>query len=399
LKEKAFMLPKLFNLVIDGALGLLSWIIPKNKRLVILGAGLGQSYAGHPKALHQKLIADPNKQFRALWLTKNPNLQKELLSKGYPTCLCASIKGCWAILRAQWIIIESGTAKNRWGHDIAPERFLFGRFQIMQTWHGSPIKRIALDAMEDNGLNTFFKKLKYHVHKRELKGYDAIVTASESESKILTQAFSNDNIWMLGHPRNDILLDEQHRQVLKKTLGIDGTILLYAPTFRDADDTPPPFTDEDWQRLNQSLKQHQGTLFINKHPFDDQLKIPTQHGHIIDTQSYGLEFQEWLAASDLLISDWSSCFIDYLLTDRPMLFYLYDLEDYQKRSRKMYYDLPTVLPGPTSTTFDTFLSQLEKMLSTNTPYEKYDDIKKMFHYQPDGDAGQRVIQAMSDGRS
>lgn len=52
-----------------------------------------------------------------------------------------------------------------------------------------------------------------------------------------------------------------------------------------------------------------------------------------------------MAQCDLLITDYSSIYLDYLLLDRPIVFFAYDLEHYVERDRALYFTYESMTPG------------------------------------------------------
>ena len=91
----------------------------------------------------------------------------------------------------------------------------------------------------------------------------------------------------------------------------------------------------------------------------------------IDHYPYLLEYDPhgdiypMLAISDLLITDYSSIFFDYLLLDRPMIFFAYDLDAYLEKDRDMYFDYETITPGDKCKNQDELERCLRHLLSNN----------------------------------
>ena len=73
--------------------------------------------------------------------------------------------------------------------------------------------------------------------------------------------------------------------------------------------------------------------------------MSTENNNIIDITAENCESQELLDAADVLITDYSSCYIDFLLLNRPIIFYNYDMEAYQSNDRKLYFEYNEVTPG------------------------------------------------------
>jgi len=140
------------------------------------------------------------------------------------------------------------------------------------------------------------------------------------------------------------------------------------------------------------MRESNSLLIVKRHPFDKNLEIPNGFSHIIDATSRNLDMQPLLCMSDALITDWSSCMFDFLLTDRPIFAYIYDLEDYLDNSRKMYYDLTEIIPGPTSRNIAELINQLQTSLLKDSYREKRLEMRKRFHQHIDGKATERAAE-------
>ena len=99
---------------------------------------------------------------------------------------------------------------------------------------------------------------------------------------------------------------------------------------------------------------------------------------------------------DLLITDYSSIFFDFLITDKPILFYPYDKDDYLTRDRAMYDEYDTVTPGHKVYDFKSFYEKLELFFKQPNALKEsildYDLIKKMYNKYSDGDNSKRTYK-------
>lgn len=118
----------------------------------------------------------------------------------------------------------------------------------------------------------------------------------------------------------------------------------------------------DFQKLEE-LCERTGYKFVIKRHMYSSGYIPSQYKHIIDISDENIDPQFLLKYTDILLTDYSSCYTDYLLLDRPVAFYCYDLEKYLQKSNEMYHGYFDVTPGPKTQTFPELLSSLEDYIN------------------------------------
>ena len=177
-------------------------------------------------------------------------------------------------------------------------------------------------------------------------------------------------------------------------------VILYAPTFRDHADTLKPFKSEFLERLDSELAGRNWCLLVKKHPYDRGLLLPEHLQNVRDVSKSEKDIQELLVQTEVLITDYSSVFVDFLLRDKPLIFYVYDLDDYQDRSRKMYYELDEVMPGPVTHTEEELLELIltaDEWYRTQTSRERRRVAMERFHLHNDGKACLRLEAALASG--
>lgn len=392
------------GLTLNAMLLALSFLVPKKKGTILLGGGLGKSFSGNPKYLflhlHGRGRAVAGQVFESTWITRDDHVLTQLRKAGLPVVDARTIKGFWHILRSEFLVIESGTAIGSGAHDIAYERVFIGRYKIIQTWHGSPLKRINLDALGDRENPGFLEKLYKRVLRVELGRLTAILALSDADKAIFETAFDNRATYKLGYPKNDMLVDGAEAWGVALRYRQYAKVILYAPTFRDHPDALAPFTSGFLGHLDQILAEHNWCMLIKKHPYDRGLTVPPHLGRVLDVTREEKDIQELLVQTDLLITDYSSVFVDFLLRDKPQIAYVYDLDDYIARSRGMYYDLREVMPGPVAEKEDELL---ELILTSDSWYEeeyyreRRQAVMARFHEHVDSGACQRLTQALENG--
>ena len=230
---------------------------------------------------------------------------------------------------------------------------------IINLWHGVPLKKIALlDPNLKKAARIYFKKI-------FSENYSCILTTSHELIPLMARSFavSEDKIKVWGQPRNDGLFQKNDCREILGQLFPDlpeyTKTVLYAPTFRDYGQVQLfPFKDFDQEQLEAFLEKKNMLLFIRTHVAEQGSAAPYLGKRI---RFLGNEQAEdvtgILNIFDCLITDYSSIYIDYLLTDKPMIFLPYDRQQYLD-GRGMNFDYDDVTPGPKPETFNDFLDAL-----------------------------------------
>lgn len=230
---------------------------------------------------------------------------------------------------------------------------------IINLWHGVPLKKIALlDPNLKKAARIYFKKI-------FSENYTCILTTSHELIPLMARSFavSEDKIKVWGQPRNDGLFQKNDCREILDQLFPDlpeyTKTVLYAPTFRDYGQVQLfPFKDFDQKQLEAFLDEKNMLLFIRTHVAEQGSAAPYLGKRI---RFLGNEQAEdvtgILNIFDCLITDYSSIYIDYLLTDKPMIFLPYDRQQYLD-GRGMNFDYDDVTPGPKPETFNDFLDAL-----------------------------------------
>lgn len=230
---------------------------------------------------------------------------------------------------------------------------------IINLWHGVPLKKIALlDPNLKKAARIYFKKI-------FSENYTCILTTSHELIPLMARSFavSEDKIKVWGQPRNDGLFQKNDCREILGQLFPDlpeyTKTVLYAPTFRDYGQVQLfPFKDFDQEQLETFLEEKNMLLFIRTHVAEQGSAAPYLGKRI---RFLGNEQAEdvtgILNIFDCLITDYSSIYIDYLLTDKPMVFLPYDRQQYLD-GRGMNFDYDDVTPGPKPETFNDFLDAL-----------------------------------------
>jgi len=371
---------------------------PVQTRTVLFEAFSGRNFAGSPRAIYEQMLSDERfSGWRFVWAFTDPRkaTRSQFTDTHTQLVTYGSREYYEASSTAQWWITNSIMASH-----LKPRR---GQQQI-QTWHGTAFKRLGADVIDETKTATNSKSEIVSRYRRAGEQATYILSSSPFTSQTFTTAFvltpSNSvrKILPTGNPRNDILVDPpaSSREALCKKLSIPESkkVILYAPTWRDDQHASRVgYTYQlglDFQRLRDVIGEDYVVLFRAHYLVSSHLDLSPFKGFVYDVSSYD-EVNELYLASDILVTDYSSVFFDYVLLDRPIIFHMYDLDHYRERLRGLYLDL-TELPGPACQTQDE-LAQLIITAQERQADEarKRAEFCKAFATFDDGQATARVL--------
>lgn len=330
---------------------------PIRPRTAVFQSFLGDAYADSPRAIAEALAAR-DRRLKIYWVASDgkalraPSRMRQIHAGTWPYY--------WHLATARYFVANTNFPN-----------FLIKRRgqQHLQTWHGTPLKRIGMDVaptapgyrLQDNP----------DLHRR-IARWDAVVSPSAFSSKIYASAFAHRaRVIERGYPRNDILVDAAHgsadTRAVRTRLGIahDATVVLYMPTFRD--DTPAAhrsFLPIPIRRLARALGPNTTVLLRLHYTVSATLNVPFDLPQVRDVSNYE-DSAELLAIADALITDYSSVFYDYSILRRPIVFYTHDLDSYEFTSRGFYWDFRRFNPWPIVRTTDELIRHAQ--IAVNEP--------------------------------
>lgn len=260
--------------------------------------------------------------------------------------------------------------------------------QYLNTWHGVPWKTLGRD------IKTSF--LEYDNTQRNFLQATHMISPNKHTTWSLVERYDVADLYSgkiaeIGYPRIDLTLNmsDRHKKNIKSALGIDcdKKVVFYAPTWRGvlgevADQT------KQLARDIESLSKLSCELIFRGHTISSK-----NDDEIISKYAASDKFStnELLAITDILITDYSSVAFDFMATGKPIVYYLYDYEDY-KKNRGLYFE-HTELPGEKAFDLQELIKAVHSNLKTSsyTPDRNYKNAKKRFCPNEDGRASNRVI--------
>lgn len=367
----------------------LSMLMPRNKKLCVFGAWLGERFADNSKQLF--IEACDRKNLRAVWITKSESVLKEIHDMGYEAYMWGTPKAVWTQLRAGYAIVSNGIS------DL--EHTFLGRSVIIDLWHGIPLKKVVYDNKYEKDWDSPKQKLRDKLINVPL-GKMYFVAPSEMFIPIYQSAFrrKREQIICLGQPRSDIFFADNKPDKYFP----DKKIILYCPTHRNEGAERVELSKIfDLERLEKFLDES-GYYFVIKKHFYHRMEVENleAYPHIIDITNEDMDIQRLIMETEILITDYSSIYIDYLLLDSPLLFYCYDYEHYLANDREMYFEYEDVTPGVKAKSFDELLGQLKEVTVNGDSYGKEDRerVKNMFYCKKgQGPVGNILLDMIENG--
>ncbi|AUG77668.1 hypothetical protein CFP65_2852 [Kitasatospora sp. MMS16-BH015] len=347
----------------------------------------GRGYADSPRAIHA-----------------------ELVRRGTP------LEHLWVVDDAQAEVPEGvrpvRSFSPEWYEALATSRYLVGNTHfpefierregqvIVQTWHGSLLKRIAHDVesrwLADAG---YLEALD-----RESPQWSVLLSPSAFATPILRRAFRyRGEILESGYPRCDVLARGEGAEAVRAKLGIPAakTIVLYAPTWREDQQRDNGDGYQLGLRLDVAAARAElgdgHVLLVRSHSHVREPLAGAGDGFLYDVSDYP-DVQELLLAADVLVTDYSSIMFDFAVTGRPILFFTYDLDHYRDDLRGFYFDLEAEAPGPLLRTPAELVAALRDLPAVTEQHaEAYRAFRATHCALDDGGASARVVDRMLAG--
>ena len=360
--------------------------------VVLVEAWRGKQYADSPRAIAEELQRR-HPELRVVWAFTSLTVERP---EGVESVLRLG-REYWELLgRARWIV----------GNDSLPTAYRKRPGQTyVQTWHGTPLKRLAFDVTDLKIANTNY----LNEFKVEVEQWDYLVSPNAFSSEIMPRAFRYDGkVLDSGYPRNDVFYrtEEATERAAEARRRLDlpegKKVALYAPTWRDDRyDSRGQYQFDmrlNLEQLRRQLGDEWVVLVRGHHILAGGVTVSPSLGDLVRNVTSYPDIQDLYLVSDVCITDYSSVMFDFANTGRPMLFYTWDLESYRDELRGFYFDLEADAPGPllrTTTEVGDALLDLEAVAQKYAP--TYERFRERFCGWEDGHAAERVVREVWGG--
>lgn len=308
----------------------------RDKNLWLFGAWRGKTYSDNSKYLFEYVSANLP-EVEAVWITKNRAVKKMLEQEGRRCYLAGERRARQLRLKAGVVFFTNGM------HDFGDFDLCQGALKVA-LWHGMPLKKLyfATNYFKEDGFKRSLERFILKAYNKAER--DISIATSEKAKKFIETSFraKPKDILITGQPRNDVLFEssvaEQTKAQLNHPQGY--TFVLYMPTWRETGEygaffeNNSSFLDNVIRELNsdpgfiKALNRHNTILYIKPHPNRSVQATESENIRILE-KSDGIDAPGLMAAADMLITDYSSVFIDFALTGKPVHFYVPDLDQYR----------------------------------------------------------------------
>ncbi|MDD6190883.1 MAG: CDP-glycerol glycerophosphotransferase family protein [Firmicutes bacterium] len=378
-------------------------IIAKNVKIddktILFETFMGRQYACNPRAIYEYMINDSRfDDFEFIWIFNDENKGNEFPALTRARIIKAKTREAMeAYAKAKYIITNSNL-DNR----VSKKK---GQV-IMQTWHGTPLKKLRCDiTAEEGNVNNTLEEIRWK-NDMDVVRYDYFLSPSPFASEKFISSFRMKELGIeniiaeTGYPRNDLLFNYTEEDVRreKELLGIpaDKKVILYAPTFRDNSHDGVGYvydTHMDFDRLRRELGEEYVILFRAHYFIANSFDFDKYRGFVYDVSLVD-DITPMYLITDILITDYSSVSFDFANLRRPIMFYMYDLDEYADSIRGFYFSVDE-MPGDILRTEDELIDSIKNCdTSSFTPDERYERFNSKFNCIDDGSAAARATEVI-----
>lgn len=322
----------------------LSFIIPRSKDILIFGGDKGLRFADNSRYMFIYCSVHTNK--KCIWLSHDEKIVERVRARGYRAYLAKEPLGVYYGFRAKWHIFD--VALN----DTCT--FSSRGAYLLNLWHGMPIKNIGKILNPYGKIGQINKKYFFSFANKELQ-YTILNAFDIAKENMIISNQPRNIVFNISERENEIYETSEEKEILKKLRTIKkqkGKILGYFPTWRDhgVENFMGIENTKELKVLNDLLVMHDAYILTKRHTcsfkeykhsgYSKQAEINEE---TIDSLSniltigFDIDLNSVITECDILISDYSSVIIDYLLMDKPIVLYIHDLEKFQK-GHGLYYD-------------------------------------------------------------
>lgn len=377
--NKTFL--KVAYLAVRRILNAASLFTPVKKKIMFSSFG-GRGFNDSPYAIYRGICRDRRfDEYEIIWAFVSP--ESHTIQRGNKVKI-DTLDFFRELLSSEIWVSNAGIDR---GIEISRKKHI-----SVETWHGTPIKKIGDDSNDNTALNenklrtTDTETIRCAQSEYDLEIFQRVLNASKG------------SFLLCDLPRNDELCnaDNEKSARIKEMLNVpaEKKVLLYMPTYR-----------EYWQDKSGLTEMKQ---FINVDKWEAELgdeyvllirahyavnkQIDFQDSSFVNNVSDYSNLNDLFIIADVLISDYSSAMIDFSILDRPILCYAMDYNEYLLK-RGTYVDINTFLPCPIDTEEQALINRIKTL-----DYEHYSQRSKAFHkkYAPyAGHATKTVIDEIA----
>ncbi len=389
------------------------WIIglvPRKKNLWVFASWAGKLYNDNSRILFE-WVNENHLEIKTVWIAKNKEVINRIRSDGRKAFYTYSLRGIFSMIKAEKVFTSNYT-------DI-PFYFIHGA-DWYDLWHGMPLKTIHYDCGFDAKFSKWRKRISDFSgklipwHSPLNQKVFSTLTNSDFFVPILAHSLhkSEECILRTGSPRCDALFYKRHEKLIDniRQTYVDCKIILYMPTFRSegrvkyskfgvfswAGKTFNPFVEKyGFDKVEfENVLERNNCVFLYKAHFVDLYSNENNNNFFsrfipISDSDYD-ELYNFIGQVDLLVSDYSSIYFDFIATKKPVILCPFDYEDYIKYSRAHYFDYFEHMEGVKAQNWHEFI----RILDDKSYYPVSEETRKKFAEYLDGNCCQKVFDAV-----
>ena len=373
-------------------------ILPKNNKKIIFCSY--PDYSDNAKEFFEYLYTNHKDEYNMVWLCQNPK-DVEIPVKKYKI---QSLRGLSELLTAKYTV-------NTF-FDL--EKFINSKKRInLQLWHGMPVKTIGYTEK-----NIPYRTLK--AYKRNQNSFFFVTSDIFKISMIASFLMHPNKVYITGQPKTDCIFKQQNLAKIKDFIHADkfSKIVIYAPTYKEAlrncdcrevqhEFNNIFYMDDYSQEQFYKLLEDKNILFMVKpHPFEESIYKSFEQNNVFnhpnikiiynkDLNTRGLYFYEFFKIADLMITDFSSIGIDYLITKKPIIFLNSLAKEYNKnRGFTLEDNYEIMMPGEKVYNFNQLLKAIEDAILADSWKEQRLKMLPLLHKYCDSNASERIYKIM-----
>lgn len=367
----------------------------KNDHYLFIGRNGGE-FAGNTKYLFLHFVQNVP-QAKVHFLTEHRHVYRQLTQAKLPVLFFPSDGALTPMAEAATIVVESISFRRKLYYPL-----IAGTRQV-QLWHGVGNKKIGFQLQGASCLEGRDQTLT-----EDHSDYDILVTTSPFYTEeVFKISMDAKEFVELGYPRTDVFFKKPDKNIL---LGCDtetysrviqarkkGPVILYTPTFRDSGVNPLTQDALHMDKLFELVHRLGAHLMIKPHTRTPVMFSGPLPGHVSLCNSTS-DIYPFLPLADVMITDYSSIFTEYLLLDRPVLFFWADFDSYMKEDRGFQFPFEGMCPGPKYRTENELLQGIEDALTGKDDWkEQRRSLRDKAFSHTQGGAGERIAELLLQG--
>jgi CDP-glycerol glycerophosphotransferase (TagB/SpsB family) len=337
-------LKNILKQVLNSIIKIASKLITKDDKYWIFGSWMGQRFSDNSRYLYIYCLENKGSLGldKIIWATRNKKLFQELKNKNLDVVYIPSLSSFYYHMKCGFAFFDQDINLD------LDSKYLLDTKKI-NLWHGFPLKKIGQyrEISKNNNVSWTGNE-----------GFKVLVT-SELSSKVLSNAFniSIDNTINGCYPRNHFLLLNENKynlakeyeciSIMKNEIKNGKKIVLYLPTFRD--NKALEFLGSESKGIKDKFIKNisDDFLFITKVHLGEHIFHNNEVENYSGVMNLSPEFDIYsiLNLVDILITDYSSIYFDFLYLDRPIIFFPYDLSYYENFDRGLIFNYEKFTPG------------------------------------------------------